>query len=87
MHTYTHPFSPTNTNTHTLLLYGLSLVVMEDLSLGGFTKLHDIVIFGDVSCHLAAIEGALKFIGRVHKETWLEEMNSDEKDAIRSNHR
>ena len=59
---------------------------MEDLSLSGFTKLQDILISGDVDCHLAAIEGALKFIGQVHRETWLEEMNSDDKDAIFTNH-
>ena len=60
---------------------------MEDLSTSGFTRLQDVLVSGDVGCHLAAIEGATKFIGRVHSETWLDEMKTNEREALVGNHR
>lgn len=62
---------------------------MEDLSRSGFTKLQDVLVSGDVSRHQlqAAVGGALTFIGRVHSETWLEKLTSDEKGVLISNHR
>ena len=60
---------------------------MEDLSRGGFTKLQDVLVSGDVEAHLTAIEGALAFIGHVHSATWLEEMANSEKKELINNHR
>ena len=60
---------------------------MEDLSQGSFTKLQDVLISGDVDAHLTALEGALAFIGRVHKTTWLEEMDNSERRELIDNHR
>ena len=75
---------------HYLSSLSLSLslsVIMEDLSQGGFIKLQDVLISGDVAAHLPAIEGALSFIGYVHSATWLEEMASSERRELIDNHR
>ena len=60
---------------------------MEDLSRGGFIKLQDVLISGDVAVHLPTIEGALAFIGHVHSTTWLEKMESSKKRELIDNHR
>ena len=60
---------------------------MEDLSRGGFIKLQDVLVSGDVAAHLPAIEGALAFIGRVHSATWLEEVESSKRRELIDNHR
>jgi hypothetical protein len=60
---------------------------MEDLSQGGFVKLQDVLISGDVAARLPAIEGALAFIGRVHSTTWLEEMENSKRRELLDTHR
>ena len=65
----------------------LCTVVMEDLSLTGFVKLQDVLVSGDIDSHLTAIEGALAFIGKVHRVTWMEKMGSSEKKALSDNHK
>ena len=60
---------------------------MEDLSQGGFMTLQEVLVSGEVDSRLAAIEGALSFIGRVHSATWLEDMENDEKRTLIKNHR
>ena len=60
---------------------------MEDLSEGGFKKLQDVLVSGDVDSHLSAIEGALAFIGKVHRVTWLEGMEGDSRRALIDNYR
>ena len=60
---------------------------MEDLSRGGFTKLQDVLISGDVAAHLPAIERTLAFIGHVHSATWLEKMENGKRRELIDNHR
>ena len=62
-------------------------VVMEDLSQGGFVKLQDVLASGDIDAHLEAIEGALAFVGSVHRTTWMEKVGSSKKKALKDNHR
>lgn len=49
--------------------------------------LQEVLVSGEVDSRLAAIEGALSFIGRVHSATWLEDMENDEKRTLIKNHR
>ena len=72
------------THTHTYTPFS---VVMEDLSQGGFNKLQDVLISGDVDVHITAIEGALAFIGHVHRTTWLEELENGERRELIDIHR
>lgn len=63
----------------------LTAVLMEDMR--GFEPLQELLTKGEVDECVTAVERVMKFLGHVHKSTWLRDMSLDDQKTLTQQYR